>query len=76
MPFHGTEARITPLNVMGLIQGKVFPRSAPSIGFPIKAPTEVKEKAIPNRILTMVYQYVKDQTCVGLTLPNFTWISR
>jgi len=33
----------TPLNVMGLIQGKVLPRSAPSIGFPMKAPTEVKE---------------------------------
>jgi len=44
---------------MGLIQGKVFPRSAPSIGFPTKAPTEVKKKAIPN-------QYVKDQTDIAL----------
>jgi len=41
----------TPLNVTGLIQGKMFPRSAPSTGFPIKAPKEANAKAIPNRTL-------------------------
>lgn len=39
---------------MGLIQGNVFPRSAPSIGFPIKGPTAVNEKAIPKRILEKI----------------------
>ena len=40
-PIPENRKNLTPLNVMGLIQGKVFPRSAPSTGFPIKAPKEV-----------------------------------
>jgi len=43
----------TPLNVTGLIQGKVSPRSAPSTGFSIRAPKEATAKAIPNRTLTI-----------------------
>jgi len=50
-PIPEDRKNLTPLNVMGLIQGKVFPRSAPSTGFPIKAPKEVKTKAILNRVL-------------------------
>ena len=46
-----TERKSTPLNVMGLVQGKVFPRSAPSTGFPIKAPKDFKAKAVPNQIV-------------------------
>jgi len=75
-PIPEDRKNLTPLNVMGLIQGEVFPRSAPSIGFPIKVPKKSEGKGNTEPSSTNRYISIwKTQQNGRLESPYFTRIS-